>query len=144
MASVEPTKENKEIVRRFAKAFINEGNYGTAEEFLAEDIHDYTPLGETTGREAVVETAKELRTAFPDFRITIEELAADGNTVAVRMIQRGTREGVFMGIEPTGNSFKIEAMGFARLEDGKIVERRARPDVLGLLRQLGITELPSA
>lgn len=143
MASASTTKENKEIARRFAQEFVNESNYDTGEEFLAEDIVDYTPLGETTGRDAVVETTKELRTAFPDFVVTPEDIVAEGNTVAIRMIQRGTHEGVFMGNEPTGNSFEIEAMAFLRLEGGKIVERRVRPDVLGLLRQLGIEGRPT-
>lgn len=70
MASASTTTENKEIVRRFAQEFVNESNYDTVEEFLAEDIIDYTPLGETTGRDAVMETTKELRTAFPDFVVT--------------------------------------------------------------------------
>lgn len=60
------------------------------------------------------------------------------------MTQRGTHEGVIMGKRPTGNSFEIEAMAFLRLEDGKIVERRVRPDVLGMLRQLGLKGLPTA
>ena len=135
--------DNKEIVRRFAEEFINEGNYDTAAEFLAEDIADHTPLGETTGREAVVETLKTVRTAFPDFVITPREIVAEDDTVAVRMIQRGTHEGTFLGIEPTGTAFEIEAMAFVRLEDGKIVERWGRPDLLGLLRQLGQTEIPA-
>lgn len=144
MASASTTTENKEIVRRFAQEFVNESNYDTVEEFLAEDIIDYTPLGETTGRDAVMETTKELRTAFPDFVVTPEEIIAEGDTVAVRMTQRGTHEGVIMGKRPTGNSFEIEAMAFLRLEDGKIVERRVRPDVLGMLRQLGLKGLPTA
>lgn len=135
--------DNKEIVRRFAEEFINEANYDTAEEFLAEDIADHTPLGETTGRDAVVETLKTVRTAFPDFVITPQEIIAEGDTVAVRMTQRGTHEGTFMGMKPTGNAFEIEAMGFARLEDGKIVERWGRPDVLELFRQLGRTDIPA-
>lgn len=144
MATTSTTTENKEIVRRFAREFVNERNYETVEEFLAEDIVDSTPFGETTGRDAVVETTKELSAAFPDFAVTPEEIVAEDDTVAVRMTQRGTHEGVFMGCEPTGNTFEIEAMGFLRLEDGKIVERQIRPDVVGLLRQLGITELPTA
>ena len=76
--------------------------------------------------------------AFPDFTITPEEIVTEGDTVAVRMTQRGTHEGTFMGFEPTGKSFEIEAMAFLRLEDGKIVERRTRPDLFGLLRQLGL------
>lgn len=144
MASAATTNENKEIVRRFAEEFVNEGDYETVEEFLAEDIVDYTPLGETTGREAVLETTKELRTAFPDFVVSPQEIVAEGDTVAVRMTQWGTHEGTFMGTEPTGKSFEIEAMAFLRLEDGKIVERRVRPDVLGMIQQLGIEELPTA
>lgn len=135
--------ENKEVIRRFAEEFVNEGNYDTAEEFLAEDIADHTPLGETIGRDAVVETLKTVRTAFPDFVMTPQEIVAEDDFVAVRMTQRGTHEGTFMGIEPTGNAFEIEAMAFVRLEDGKIVERWGRPDLLGLLRQLGRTELPA-
>lgn len=144
MASASTSKANKEVVRRFAETVVNESNYGSADEFLAEDIVDHTPLGETTGRDAVLETTKELRTSFPDFVVTPEEIVADGDTVAVRMTQRGTHEGVFMGNEPTGNSFEIEAMAFLRLDDGKIVERWVRPDMLGILRQLGIEKLPAA
>jgi steroid delta-isomerase-like uncharacterized protein len=144
MASASTTTGNKEIVRRFAQEFVNESNYDTVEEFLAEDIVDYTPLGETTGRDAVVETTTELRTAFSDFVVTLEEIIAEGDTVAVRMTQRGTHEGVFMGNGPTGNSFEIEAMAFLRLEDGEIVERRVQPDLLGLFRQLGLEGLPTA
>ena len=144
MASAATTKENKEIVRRFAEEFVNGSNYDKAEEFLAEDIVDYTPLGETTGRDSVVETTKELRTAFPNFVVAPEEIIAEGDTVAVRMTQRGTHEGVFMGNEPTGESFEIETMAFLRLEDGKIVERRVKPDVLGMIQQLGLKDLPTA
>jgi predicted ester cyclase len=34
-------------------------------------------------------------------------------------------------------------MGFARIEDGKIVERWGVPDLLGLFQQIGQTELPA-
>lgn len=142
MVSVATTKQNKEIVRRFAEEFINKGNYDTAEEFLAEGVEDHTPLGETTGRAAVVDMIQTVRAAFPDFVVIPEQIVADGDTVAVRMIQRGTHEGAFLGYEPTGKSFEVEAMAFLRLEEGKIVERWGRPDLLGVLRQLGITELP--
>lgn len=144
MASASTARENKEIARRFANEFVNKSNYDTAEEFLAEDIVDDTPLGETVGRDAVVDTTTELRKSFPDFVVTPEAVVAEGDTVAVRMTQRGTHEGAFMGNEPTGNAFNIEAMAFLRLVEGKIAERRVRPDMLGLLRQLELAELPTA
>ncbi|MFT4883198.1 MAG: steroid delta-isomerase-like uncharacterized protein [Natronomonas sp.] len=135
--------DNKEIVRRFAEEFLNEGRYETGEELVAEDIADHTPYGEATGREAIVETMETVRAAFPDLVLIPREIIAEGDTVAVRMTQRGTHEGTFMGIEPTGKSFEIEAMGFVRIEDGKIVERWGVPDLFGLFQQLGQKELPA-
>ena len=142
MASAVSTEQNKEIVSRFAEEVVNNGNYEHLEELVADDIVDHTPLGEDRGREAVLETTKYLRAAFPDFSVSPQEIIAEGDTVAVRMTQQGTHEGEFMGNEPTGNSFEIDAMAFLRVEDGKIVERRVQPDVLGLLQQLGVVESP--
>lgn len=142
MVSAVTTEQNKEIVRRFAEEVVNGGDYELLDELVADDIVDHTPLGEDRGREAVLETTKYLRAAFPDFSVSPHEIVAEGNTVAVRMTQEGTHEGEFMGNEPTGNSFEIEAMAFLHVEDGQIVERRVQPDVLGMLAQLGVVELP--
>lgn len=143
-STVMPTLvDNKEIVRQFAEEFLNEGRYETADELLAADIADHTSYGETIGRDAVVETTKAVRTAFPDFVLTPHEIVAEQDIVAVRMTQQGTHDGPFMRIEPTGKSFEIDAMGFARVEDGKIVERWGIPDLFSMLQQLGQTELPT-
>lgn len=143
MAATTRAAQNEDLVRRFAQAVVNEGDYDRIDEFVAEDVRDHTPLGQREGRDVMVETTRELRTAFPDFEVTLEEVVGDGDTVAVRMRQTGTHDGPFMGIEPTGASFEIEAMAFLRVGDGKIVERRTQPDVLALLGQLGITKLPA-
>lgn len=143
MAATTRAAQNEDLVRRFAQAVVNEGDYDRIDEFVAEDVRDHTLLGQREGRDVMVETTRELRTAFPDFEVTLEEVVGDGDTVAVRMRQTGTHDGPFMGIEPTGASFEIEAMAFLRMGDGKIVERRTQPDVLALLGQLGITKLPA-
>ncbi|MFC7009530.1 ester cyclase [Halalkalicoccus salilacus] len=140
MAVATTPEENKQIVHRFVEEVVNKSNYDRIDEFIAEDIIDHTPLGETRGRDAVRDTTIQLRTAFPDFSVTPHDVVADGDTVAVRMTQRGTHEAEFMGIKPTGRTFDIEAMGFVRLEDGQIAERRVQPDMVGLLQQLGVME----
>jgi predicted ester cyclase len=48
-----------------------------------------------------------------------------------------------MGVKPTRKSFEIQAMGFVRIEDGKIVERWGVPDLFSLFQQLGQKELPA-
>lgn len=108
------------------------------------DLVDYTPLGKTTDRDAVSITTKEMRTAFPDSRIITNDIVADDDTVAVRLTRQGTHDGVFMGNEPTGRSFEVEAMGFANQKDGKIVERRVGPDIFWRRLQLGLEVRPAA
>lgn len=142
MAATTGSEENKQIVNRFAEEVVNKHNYDLINELVAEDFIDHTPLGETRGRGALRETTNHLRTAFPDFSVTLHDVVAEGDTVAVRMTQRGTHEGHFMGAESTGRPFEIEAIAFLRLNDGQMAERRVRPNVLGFLQQLGIVELP--
>lgn len=142
MATTTTPKENKQVVRRFVDEVVNKSKYDRIDEFVAEGMIDHTPFGDTRGRDALRETTERLRAAFPDFAVTPDDVVAEGDTVAVRMTQRGTHEGEFMGFEPTNRSFEIDATAFVRVEDGRIVERRVQPDVLGLLRQLGVVQLP--
>ena len=78
-----------------------------------------------------------LRTAFPDFSLTIEDMVADGEKVWVRMIARGTNRGGFMG-PPNGKSFEVAVFDMCRFEDGKIVEHWGSPDRFAILAQLGL------
>lgn len=89
-------------------------------------------------------TTEALRDAFSDVEVTPEEVISEGDTVSVRMTQCGTREGAFLGVAPTGNSFEIVATAVARLEDGTVVERWVQPDLLWLMERLGAVELSGA
>jgi SnoaL-like polyketide cyclase len=67
------------------------------------------------------------RQAFPDGRMTIENMVAEGDRVATRKTFRGTHRGELMGIPPTG----------------KVVETWHVGDDLGVLQQLGALQPPS-
>ena len=144
MASAETIEENKQIVRRFVKEVVNGGDLDRLDEYVGENVVDHTPMGETEGREAFRETTEALHNAFPDFEVISEEIISEGDTVSVRMTHRGTHEGEFLGVAPTGNSFEIKAMAFAHLEEGKIVERWVQPDILGLMQQIEAVEMPES
>ncbi len=139
-----PSEENKQIARRFPEEIASEGNFDLIDEICAEDMIDHSPFWEMRGREAVKEQNRALFEAFGDFSATVEDIAAEGDTVAMRVTVRGTHEGEFMGLEPTGRSFEIGNMVFTRIEDGRIAERWVQPDMLGLLRQLGVETIPEA
>jgi predicted ester cyclase len=78
-----------------------------------------------------------MRGGFPDIQWTLEEIIAEDDKIAARFTMRGTHQGPFLGVEPTGKSITVQAMNFYRLADGKFIEERGQPDLLSLLQQIG-------
>ena len=83
------------------------------------------------------------RAAFPDFKMTIEELIAEGDKVANRFTTRGTHQGPLMGIPPTGRTITVRGMEVHRVADGKIAESWICDDVPSILVQLGVLTMPA-
>lgn len=134
---------NKASFRRAYEELFNQGNLSLVEELIAPDFLDHeAPPGSNRGPESMRQLIRMLRTAFPDLHFTIEELVAEGDTVAGRVIMSGTHQGTFQGIPPTGRSFRQAQMHFVRFRDGKAVEHRAVRDDMGLMQQLGVIPTP--
>ncbi|QCJ48091.1 ester cyclase [Haloprofundus sp. MHR1] len=136
----EKRERNERTVRRFFDELVGGGDYGVADEVLTENYvrHELGPNPDMTGREAFVEFVDGFKDAFGDARVDIDELLVVDDYVVVRATERGTHDGEFMGIEPTGNEFEIGGIVIHRLEDGKIAETYACWDLLDMLRQLGV------
>ena len=81
-------------------------------------------------------------TAFPDLHFTVEDLIAEGDKVVARLTVRGTQQGAFMGIPPTGKHVTVTGIDINRLAGGKSVEHWLNMDTLGLLQQLGVIPAP--
>ena len=80
--------------------------------------------------------------AFPDLHHTVEEVIGEGDRIAVRFTIRGTHQGRFMGVEPTGRTMTSTALVTMRLRDGKVEELHGQFDALGMLQQLGAVPTP--
>jgi predicted ester cyclase len=133
------TEENKTLFRRTYEELLNQGNLDVADELVAtEFINHEAPPGRDRGPESMRALATMLRTAFPDLHFTIEELVAEGDTVAGRLRMSGTHEGPLMGTPPTGRSVRQEHMHFVRIREGKAVEHWGVRDDLGMMQQLGL------
>ncbi len=83
-----------------------------------------------------------LTTAFPDLHLTIEDEIAEGDKVVTRVTARGTHQGSFMGIRPTGKRAVVTGIVIDRFANGKTVEAWNNLDDLGLLQQLGVIPAP--
>ena len=78
-----------------------------------------------------------LVTAFPDIRFELDDMIAEGDKVAVRFTFRGTHQGVFQGIAPTGKQITYSALEIDRFVGGKFIEAWIVSDTLGMMQQLG-------
>jgi len=131
--------ENKALIRRFFEEFRNRGDLAVADELLAPDCVLHAGLGpDIHGPEGCKQDIITVRSAFPDFHVTIDDMVAEGDEVATRWTIRGTHRGEFAGIAPTGRQVTGWGMSIDRIVGGKIVETWNRYDTLGLMQQLGV------
>lgn len=142
MSSTSTPEKNKRLAGRFPREVATAGNTDRIDELCTEDVIEHSPMGERRGREELKAQSRAIHAAFPDVTVTVEDAVAEGEMVAQRLTFRGTHEGMFMGIEPTGNEVEIANMLFTRIRDGKIAERWLLPDTFGLVQQLGVVDLP--
>ena len=131
-------EEHKAVVRRFVEAVQNEGDLSVLDELAAPGyINHSAPAGVPADREGLKQLTAMFRRAFPDGRMTIEDMVAEEDRVATRKTFRGTHQGELMGIPSTGKVVAIGLIDIVRLVDGKVVESWSAADDLGLLQQLG-------
>ena len=138
------TEQNKALFRQLIEEFFNRGNMSRADEFLAPDFveREELPPGIPRDREGVKQLTTMLRSAFPDFKATIDDIVAEGDKVVVRSTWSGTHKGEFMGIPPTGKSVSFGVIDIIRIAGGKCVEHWGQMDSMGLMQQLGAIPAP--
>ena len=139
--------ENKALARRSFEAF-NQRDLAAADEIYAPSYVLHNPIAPPDlprGPDGVRQQHAGYLAAFPDAQITVEDLIAEGDRVAVRVTVRGTHQGTFIGVAPTGRRVTLEAITIYRVDAGKIVEDWTIADIPGLLQQLGASApAPSA
>ena len=138
-----PEEENKDVVRRWIEAY-NERDLQAEADVLAPGFvaHVSAAPGHLEGLEAWRQFSGPFAEAFPDLRLTIQDIAAEGDTVAARVAFRGTHRGEFQGIPPTDKEVAFSSMEFNRVMDGKVEEHWVELDLFGLLQQLGAIPEP--
>ena len=135
-------EKNKEMVLRWLNA-MDEGNLEIFDEICTEDFKFHFPSSaKPINKEIYIQVIKAQQVAFPDYNHTIEDVIAKGDKVFVRGINRGTHEGNYSGIAPTGKKIQFSVMSIVRCVDGKAAEVWADGDILGMNMQLGMELKP--
>ncbi|MPZ87206.1 MAG: ester cyclase [Nitriliruptorales bacterium] len=130
----------KTLVRRLVEEVWNRGDYAVVDELVGDDYLGHP--SEVRGTEGYKQFFMALRGAFPDIEFTIQDQIAEGDKVVVRWTARGTHDGDYFGIPPTGRAGVITGVEVLKFADGKATTCWGEVDQLGLLQQLGVISLP--
>jgi steroid delta-isomerase-like uncharacterized protein len=138
-----PAEENKTIFRRYVEEVPYQGNLEVADEIFGRYLaHQSDGSTLERGPEDVKRFTEEYRSAFPDWRISIDEQIAEGDKVVNRVTLRGTHQRQFRDMAPTGKEVEVKAVTIFRFSpEGKVVERWDYFDQLRLVRQSIVQEL---
>jgi len=140
MSTAEATS-NKATLRRLHDA-VNSGDAElisrTIDEVVDPDVVIRTPLPvEATGARALKQVWTMLLRAFPDIRVTAEDVIAEGDRVVSRNTVTGTHRGDYMGVPATGRSITYSEIFIFRFAGGRIAETWGIVDVHAQAQQLG-------
>ena len=112
------SEENKALVRRYFEEIWDKGNLEAIDELFTADFVRHGPTateGEVRGLEDFKALVIMYRSAFPDLRVAIEDLLAEGERVVSRWRTRGTHQGELMGIAPSGDQASVTGIIIDRI-----------------------------
>jgi steroid delta-isomerase-like uncharacterized protein len=136
---------NKDLVRTFGEA-INSANWEALDDILTDDFQRHcqaTPDVTVKSAEEFKALQRSFLETFPDQRLDPEVIVAEGDRVGFMGTYSGTHLGRLGDIPPTGNKAKTRAVGFFRIEGGRIAELWVEWDNISFLSQLGLFPPPA-
>lgn len=131
------TLDNKAVVMRFNKEFLEQGNAEVLKEIVADDFINRTAISSIPNNvEGLVQFVSLLHRGFSNIKIEINEQVSEGDVVATRKTIRAIHSGEMMGHSATGKEVTFSVMDFVRLRDGKYVEHWGQNNITQVLQQL--------
>jgi len=115
---------------------INTGDLALLDKFVAPGYIEHSEGFQ--GIEPFRQQITAFRAAFPDLRVTIQDLLTDGDRFASRTSVTGTHTGDLMGMPATGKRISVEAVDIGRIADGQAQERWGGLNMYSMLTQLGV------
>lgn len=137
------------LITRWFEEVWNRKNYALSEQLVAPNYrhhgdghHGDGSQALQTGPQAALDEIKAWHAAFPDGRITLEEIFSEGDSSVVRTTFRGTQTGEFEGVAGSGQEVTVSALSVNRIQDGKFVESWGDFNKLLLMQQIGAIPSP--
>jgi predicted ester cyclase len=130
----------KMSARRLAEEVLNQGDLAVAAELIAPECIGHSDRADAArGVAGVTARLRLMRRAFPDLHVIVEEQIAEGDWVVQRVSARGTHDGTFLDLAPSGRTATFDLIELNRAgPDGRFVEHRSSLDLFDVLKQLGV------
>lgn len=128
---------NKALVRRFIDEIFLGGSFESVDELLTEDFTPHTWGSMEPGRDGLKDAIGRVSAGISDPTMTIDDIIAEGDRVAVRLTSSATHTGEFMGMPASGKRYEIGEIHIFRLRDGRVCEHWHQADFVGMMKQLG-------
>lgn len=131
-------EENKRVYERYIE-LLNAQDFGALGEVVDPGRYREICVGFTPGWVNLPEAVTSLEKVvggIPDLNARIDDMVSEGDKVYARLTVTGTNSGRFFGTPPTGRSYEASMFDYARIEDGRIVERIQQSDTLSQLTQM--------
>ncbi len=151
-AQTSEPQRNRDVIRQHLDV-MNRGEWRQAAEYFAQDVQHHRGNWQNgteaivRGKKALSDNLEDIFRTFPDWKMEIVEVAAEGNSVIVRCRVSGTHKGVatravngglLVGVQPTGKHFQVQHIHWYKVRDGKITDHSTSRDDLGMSQQLGL------
>jgi steroid delta-isomerase-like uncharacterized protein len=137
-AQSDPTTEtrNKAIAARVFEEIFNQGRFEVANEIYSPDFQNHG-LHKVYDLKTDQEAVHAEKKAFPDLRMQVERLIAEGDWVTALWTFRGTHTGGgYGGLPATGTPIEMRGITIWRIVDGKIRDEWSSFDELGAYSQV--------
>jgi steroid delta-isomerase-like uncharacterized protein len=126
------------VVRQWYQELWDNWNLDVADDLFTDDYRLHlSGVAPALDRAAAKQVVAMFSKSFPDLKHTVDEMISDGDTVAARWTVRGTHQGEFQGIAPTGRSISLSGTTFHHMRGSRIAETWLTMDTMELLQQLG-------
>lgn len=123
---------------------INGSDLDLLDTVLSPDVVVHAPLVSPGGREGFKQFLLDIRRAFPDAYLRVQDFVSAPDTIYWRWTLEGTQEAPFFGIPASGRRIEVDGVNIDRINRGVIIEHWSFWDPASLSRQLrGDTELLS-
>jgi predicted ester cyclase len=131
-------EENKALVRCLLDEIWNKVNPSVVERLCSVNFtFNYAALsGVSNDLEGYKQMVTIWHSGVSGIRLTLEDVIAEGNKVAVHWEASCTHTGEFLGVPPTGKKLTMVGISIFYTKDGKIIREWGEMDVTGLMQQL--------